>query len=97
MKKEEGGEEEEEEGAKEEGDGGFLNRSPSSIPLDAQVLTAGVPQPPGRLLAAALRSHEGGGAVTGTQQEGEESVIHSAFLLKAPPFIIKDDVLHHQV
>ena len=59
-----------EEGAKEEGDGGF-NRYPSSIPLDAQVLTASVPQPPGRLLAPALRSHEGRGAVTETQKEAE--------------------------
>ena len=78
------------EGVKEEGDGGF-NRYPSSIPLNAQVLTAGVPQPPGRLLAPALGSHEGRGAVTETHEE-EELVINAALLLKVPSLIVKGDL-----
>lgn len=39
-----------------------------SVPLDAQKLTAGLPQSPRRILASALWGHEGGGAVAETRE-----------------------------
>lgn len=40
------------------------------VPLYAEKLTAGVPQPPRRFLASALRSYEGRRAVAGNKRTG---------------------------
>lgn len=45
-------------------------READLVPLDAEKLTADVPQPPRRFLASSLRSYEGRRAVAGNKRTG---------------------------